>query len=101
MRSKTAQEQPTTRRFGPAITQIGDDGRADVWRERHPRSLPALGADEHLAGSPVDIIQGEGGDLVGPQAEPGEQHQNGIVAPPHGLVRSQPSRTFWTCAADR
>ena len=53
-----------------------------VWRHRHPRSLPTLGANEHLAGSPVDIIQGEGRDLVGPQAELGQHHQDGVVPPP-------------------
>src|SRR5450756_1311703 len=38
---------------------------------------------KHLTGSPVDIIQGKGGDLVGPQAELGQHHQNGVVTPPH------------------
>jgi hypothetical protein len=67
--SKTAEKQPAARRFGATITQVGDDGRADVWRDRHPRSLTTLGANEHLARSPVDIVQGERRDLVGPQAE--------------------------------
>jgi hypothetical protein len=45
--------------------------------------LPPLGANEHLTGSPIDIVQGQGRDLVGSQAEPGQHHQNGVVAPPH------------------
>ena len=44
-RSKTAEEQPATRRLGATIAQVGDDGRADVWWDRHPRSPPALGAN--------------------------------------------------------
>src|SRR6202044_40575 len=83
VRSKTAEEQPATRRLGATIAQVGDDGRADVWWDRHPRSLPALGANEHLARSPVDIVQGERRDLVGPQAELGQHHQDGVVPPPH------------------
>src|SRR5215471_4337878 len=60
------------------------DGSADVWRDRHPYSLPALGANAHLAGSPIDIIQCKGRDLVGAQAELGQHHKNGVVPPPDG-----------------
>src|SRR5258708_1858884 len=43
-----------------------------------------LGANEYLAGAPVDIIEREEcRDLVGQQAELGQQQQNGVVAPPH------------------
>jgi len=59
-----AQKQPAARRRRAAITQIGNDGRADVWRHRHSDSLTTLGANEHLPRSPVEIIQGEGLDLV-------------------------------------
>jgi len=45
--------------------------------------LPALAVNEQLAGTPVDIIEGERRDLVGPEAELGQQQQDGIVAPPH------------------
>jgi hypothetical protein len=61
--------------------QVGNDSRADVWRDRHPRSLPPLGVNEHLAGSPVDIIQGEGRDFAGPHAELRQHHENGVVPP--------------------
>src|SRR5260370_1165962 len=77
LRCERAQKQPATRRRRAAIAQGGDDGRADVREHRHPRSLATLGANEHLAGSPVDIIQGEGRNLVGPQAEPGQHHEDG------------------------
>ncbi|WP_245508563.1 hypothetical protein [Bradyrhizobium zhanjiangense] len=36
-----------------------------------------------IRGAPVDIVEGERRDLVGPQAELGQQQQNGVVAPSH------------------
>jgi hypothetical protein len=83
-RTPERQKQSATRRSRATITQVGNDSRADVWRRRHPRSLPTLSANENLAGTPVDIIQGERRDFVGPQAEPSQHHQDGIVPSPHG-----------------
>ena len=40
--------------------------------------------NQDLAGSPVDIIQGEGRDLVSPQTELGQHHKDGIVPPAQG-----------------
>jgi hypothetical protein len=53
---RRAQKQSATRRLGSSITQVGNDGCADVWWDRHPGALPTLGANEHRAGSPVDIF---------------------------------------------
>jgi hypothetical protein len=75
--------KPSARRLWAAIAQICNDGRANVWRYRHPCTLAALGANEYLAGAPIDIIERERRYLVGPQAELGQQQQNGVVAPPH------------------
>src|SRR5215475_2660224 len=80
-RSARAEEQPATGRLGSAITQVGDDGRADVWGNRHPCALPTLGANAHLARSPINIIQCKGRDLAGPQAELGQHHEYGVVPP--------------------
>lgn len=33
---------------------------------------------------PVDVVQGKGHDLAGPEPETGEQHQDGVVAEPDG-----------------
>jgi hypothetical protein len=53
-RSQRTQEQPaTTRRLRTTITQVGDNSSADVCRDWHCYSLPTLGANEHLTGSPV------------------------------------------------
>src|SRR3984893_9981261 len=76
-------EQPSARRLWAAIAQICNDGRTNVRRYRHPCTLSALGANEYLAGTPVDIIERERRDLVSPQAELGQQQQNGVVAPAH------------------
>src|SRR6266545_5450697 len=63
VRSKAAEEQPATRRLGPTMTQVGNDGCTDISRHRDPCPLPTLCANEHLAGSPIDIVEGEGRDL--------------------------------------
>src|SRR5439155_24007626 len=76
-----ADEQPSARRLWAAIAQICNNGRANFWRYRHPCTLSALGANEYLAGAPVDIIERERRDLVGRQAQLGQQQQNGVVAP--------------------
>src|SRR5262245_41946817 len=82
--SARAEKQPATRRLGSAITQVSDDSGADIWRNRHPCALPALDVNEHLAGSPIDIIQCKCRDLAGPQAEPGQHYEYGVVPPPSG-----------------
>ncbi|MDF0498996.1 hypothetical protein [Bradyrhizobium yuanmingense] len=46
-------------------------------------TLSAPGANEYLAVAPVDIIERESRDLVGPQTELGQQQQDGVVAPSH------------------
>ena len=67
---------------GRSLRKECNDGRSNIRKDRHPPPLPALGANEHLAGSPVDIIQGEGRDLVSPQAELRQHHEDGVVPPP-------------------
>src|SRR6516164_6114462 len=80
---RRAEKQSATRRLGTAVAQVRNDSRADVWRDWHRRALPAIGTNEHLAGSPVDIINHEGRDLGGPHAELGEHHEDGVVPSPH------------------
>jgi hypothetical protein len=79
--SRCTEKQSATRRLRTTITQVDNDSRTDVWRDRHLRLLPALGADEHLAGSPVDVIQGEACDFAGPHAELRQYHENSVVPP--------------------
>jgi hypothetical protein len=83
-RSERAQKQPTTRRFRATITQVGGDGSADVWRNRHRYSLPAPRMNAHLAGSPIDIIQCNTRDFVGPQAELCQHRKDGVGPLPDG-----------------
>src|SRR5208283_4455970 len=56
----------------------------DVRRDWHSGSLPALGAEKHLAGAPVDIVEHQRCDLVGPEAELSQHHEDGVVPSPHG-----------------
>nr|WP_245283393.1 hypothetical protein [Bradyrhizobium sp. WSM2793] len=69
--------------FGRPLRRYATMAAPNVWRYRHPCTLAALGANEYLAGAPIDIIERERRDLVGPQAEFGQQQQNGVVAPSH------------------
>ena len=80
--SQCAEKQSATQRLRAAITQVGSHRCADVRRDRHPPSLPAFGANEHLAGAPVYVIQGKDRDLAGPHAQLRQHHENGIVPPP-------------------
>src|SRR5262249_29941389 len=84
VRNLRAEKQSATRRLRATMTQVGDDSCADVRGDRHPGSPPAFSANEHLAGSPVDIIQGEGRDFAGPHPELRQHHENGVVPPSHG-----------------
>ena len=52
---------------------------ADLSREGQSLTRPALAADGQLPGVRVDIVEGHGGDFSGPQAEPGQQAQHGII----------------------
>lgn len=56
--SKSRPEAPACAQTAGGTTTSGGDhagSSTDVRRHRHSRSLPTLGANEHLAGSPVDI----------------------------------------------
>ena len=66
MRSIAAKEKPPARRLWSAISQVGGDGRTDIRRDRHPCLAPTLAMNKHLAGSLVEIIQGQGHNLAGP-----------------------------------
>ena len=67
-RERADREQPPTD-YGRPVRRYPNDGRANVRRDRHPCALPALGTNERLADTPVDLIEGEGRDLVGPPAK--------------------------------
>ena len=67
-----------------AIAQVSHQGLADVTGKREPVPAAALAADHDLAPVPVDVIECKGGRLTAPQAEAGQQHENGEVPPSHG-----------------
>ncbi|MCP3475744.1 hypothetical protein NLM33_36415 [Bradyrhizobium sp. CCGUVB1N3] len=74
-----ADEQPSARRLWAAIAQICNNSRANVRRYRYSCTLSALGANEYLAGAPVDLVEGERCNIVGSQAELGQQQQSGLA----------------------
>ena len=70
----------------PAVAQVIGDRLAHVGGQRQPGVVIAFAPHRALPGAPVDVIQGEAGDLPGPQAHPGEQDQDRVVAAPGGAV---------------
>src|SRR5690606_32209883 len=76
----SAQEDMAAIRCGAPVAQIGGERFADVGRQRHDRPAAALAFDQELARPPVDIVEGEGRDLLRSKTEPREHHQRGIVA---------------------
>ena len=62
------------------VTQVGEPPLRRRLEGSASSLAAALGANEHLAGSPVDVVQGEGRDLAGPHAELRQDHENGVVS---------------------
>ena len=84
-RRNSSQEHLTVHsalRAAPA--QVGDDRLADVVRQREAVLVAALAPDHDLAGSPVDVLQAQAGDLAGPQSEAEQGEQDGVVPPALG-----------------
>ena len=75
-----ADEDPSYRTAGTSVTQIVDQRRADVRRQRQSHEPLALAADENLAPLPIQIVQGHGDDLSSAQSEARQKQQDRIVA---------------------
>ena len=61
---------------GPAAAAVVSHRPAHVDRERepvHPASLPGHG---QLTVAPIQVVEAEGSNLVGPQPEPGQHRQD-------------------------
>ncbi len=54
---------------------------ADVGRERESIVTTALTVHDQLPGSPIDVVEGQPGDLAGPQPEACQHQQDGVVPP--------------------
>ena len=83
-----AEEHLPVAGLGPAVLQIRHDGAPRVPGQRKPLVPGALARDDDLATPPVNVIQPQGGDPTDPQAQAGQQRQDGQVAPSRrsGLV---------------
>ena len=69
-----------------SAAQIGDDGVADLLRQRQPVLAPTLAAHGDTAVLPVDGIEGQLGDLAGAQPQPGEQEEYCPVPGPNCIL---------------
>jgi hypothetical protein len=82
------------------VTQICGDSLANIGGQRHLGGPTSFAVNGHLADVPIDIFQVERNDFSGPQAQPGEQHQNCVVAPADGRSPITPTqyaldRSWW------
>ena len=90
----------------PLVQNVVGNRFAHVDRQRHAVMKPLLAADRDLAGTPVDVVEPDRGDLLAAQAEPGQQKQDGAVAAPgrafavHGgdQTANLPGRKVARCA---
>ncbi|MEI9986089.1 MAG: hypothetical protein WDN69_24685 [Aliidongia sp.] len=73
-------EDAACRTSRPVLTQIVDQGCPDIRRQRQPCQPLTFAVHNDLAAFPIEIVQGHGGDLAAAQAEPREQHQDGVIA---------------------
>ena len=93
------QEHVTGLRPGPGTGQVRDQRLADVGRQRQPVLTASLSTDDDLAAAPVNVVQLQRGHLDRAQAEPGQQHQDRVVAnadrPLAGSVVQQPLGIAW------
>jgi hypothetical protein len=58
------------------------EGFPDVPWQRKSLDTAALTMDDQLPRLPIDILQTQGGHFVGAQAQPGQEQNNGVIAPP-------------------
>ena len=65
---------------GTAAAQVSDDRLADISRQRQPLLATALAAHDELAGPPVEVVEPKRGHLAGPQPEPRQQREDGVIA---------------------
>src|ERR1035437_6130402 len=75
-----AKKHSTTIGCRATILQIGRNGGTDIRWQRHLCLLSPLAVDQHLPRSPIDVVEGQGGDLVCPQSEAREQDHDRVVS---------------------
>ena len=63
-------------------THIGDERLANRMGQRESILTCAFAADEQCSCFPIQIIQGQSDYCTGPQAEPGQQEQDRVIALP-------------------
>ena len=69
-----------------ALREVVSHRLADVDWERHLLHPVALAVHDDLAEVPVDVVEAKARDLPRPQPEAGEEEQDGVVAPPSGVL---------------
>jgi hypothetical protein len=65
-----------------AVTEVGDEGVADLVWQWEAITARTLAPDEEFPGVPIQIIQGQGRHFTSPSAEPGQQEHNRVITLP-------------------
>jgi len=94
LRGMTCQKQRPTRASGPPASQIRSERLAHVNRQRQTVDAATLASDDHLSCPPVDATEFEVGHLGCPQAEAGEQREDGEIAQPGRVGTGGPDRSY-------
>ena len=81
VRSSHAQEEMPGFGGGTGTAQIGRDGAPDIDRQGQAFVPVPFAPHDDLASAPVDVIQFQGGDLAGAQAQSDEHGQDREVTP--------------------
>ena len=82
MRREVPEEQVPVGGLRPALLQVVEDRLAYDWRQRIDRHVVGLAfAHVQPLALPVEVIEGQAGDLAGAQPVCDEQQQDGVVPP--------------------
>ena len=79
-RSSNRDEEVPSRTGRSSLTRIRSESRADVARQREHVVARALAVHRDLAGSPIDVLDPQCGDLTATKADPDQQRQHGAIA---------------------
>jgi len=65
-----------------APTQVVGDGLTHIARQREPLQAKPFAANQHITGSPVEVVQLQPGQLPGAQPKPSQHGQDREVSDP-------------------
>src|ERR1700724_412578 len=74
-----ANEYPSCLARWPVSAQIGREGLAHIFGQRHPIVTQPFSANQDFASSPVNVFELKRNDLSSAKTETGEEKKDGVV----------------------